>query len=248
MVTALVGLDLVGAGARRRRRVDRGPGAGPAHRRTTAAARVRPWCSATTRSSAAAASWSSRSSQGGQVRIGGELWTARPYDDDLVIEPGAQGRRLPDQGRHGTRARGPRARLQHRPGHRRPQESHRKAQKGVGDDRSTGAVGPGRAVRRGRARQDGADRAAGARRDRRAVREVQGEPAGGPEHRGAVRRQGALHDRPARAGGLVPAAAGDHRGQPGGLHRHRHLLPGHRPGRGDVRDRQLHPGRRAAHR
>jgi membrane protein implicated in regulation of membrane protease activity len=30
------------------------------------------------------------SSQGGQVRIGGELWTARPYDDDLVIEPGAK--------------------------------------------------------------------------------------------------------------------------------------------------------------
>ena len=28
------------------------------------------------------------SSQGGQVRIGGELWSARPYDDDLVIEPG----------------------------------------------------------------------------------------------------------------------------------------------------------------
>jgi membrane protein implicated in regulation of membrane protease activity len=30
------------------------------------------------------------SSQGGQVRIGGEVWTARPYDDDLVIEPGAK--------------------------------------------------------------------------------------------------------------------------------------------------------------
>lgn len=30
------------------------------------------------------------SSQGGQVRINGELWTARPYDDDLVIEPGAK--------------------------------------------------------------------------------------------------------------------------------------------------------------
>ena len=30
------------------------------------------------------------SSQGGQVRIGGELWSARPYDDDLVIEPGAK--------------------------------------------------------------------------------------------------------------------------------------------------------------
>ena len=30
------------------------------------------------------------SSQGGQVRIGGELWTARPYDDDAVIEPGSK--------------------------------------------------------------------------------------------------------------------------------------------------------------
>jgi membrane protein implicated in regulation of membrane protease activity len=29
------------------------------------------------------------SSQGGQIRIGGEVWTARPYDEDLVIEPGA---------------------------------------------------------------------------------------------------------------------------------------------------------------
>ena len=53
----------------------------------------------------------------------------------------------------------------------------------------------------------------------------------GPEHRHAVRRPGALPHRPARAGGVVPAAAGDHRGQPGGLDRHRHLLPGHQPGR-----------------
>jgi membrane protein implicated in regulation of membrane protease activity len=30
------------------------------------------------------------SSQGGQVRINGELWTARPYDDDAVIEPGVK--------------------------------------------------------------------------------------------------------------------------------------------------------------
>lgn len=29
------------------------------------------------------------SSQGGQVRINGELWTARPYDETEVIEPGA---------------------------------------------------------------------------------------------------------------------------------------------------------------
>jgi membrane protein implicated in regulation of membrane protease activity len=30
------------------------------------------------------------SADGGQVRINGELWTARPYDEDLVIEPGAR--------------------------------------------------------------------------------------------------------------------------------------------------------------
>jgi membrane protein implicated in regulation of membrane protease activity len=30
------------------------------------------------------------SSQGGQIRVSGELWTARPYDDDAVIDPGAK--------------------------------------------------------------------------------------------------------------------------------------------------------------
>ena len=30
------------------------------------------------------------STHGGQVRIDGEVWSARPYDDDLVIEPGAK--------------------------------------------------------------------------------------------------------------------------------------------------------------
>src|SRR5689334_17213314 len=30
------------------------------------------------------------SSQGGLVKIGGETWTARPYDDDAVIEVGAR--------------------------------------------------------------------------------------------------------------------------------------------------------------
>jgi membrane protein implicated in regulation of membrane protease activity len=29
------------------------------------------------------------SSQSGQIRVGGELWTARPYDETEVIEPGA---------------------------------------------------------------------------------------------------------------------------------------------------------------
>jgi membrane protein implicated in regulation of membrane protease activity len=30
------------------------------------------------------------SCQGGQVKINGEVWTARPYDEDLVIQPGAR--------------------------------------------------------------------------------------------------------------------------------------------------------------
>jgi membrane protein implicated in regulation of membrane protease activity len=30
------------------------------------------------------------STDGGQVRIGGEVWSARPYDDSLVIAPGAK--------------------------------------------------------------------------------------------------------------------------------------------------------------
>ena len=27
---------------------------------------------------------------GGQVKIGGEIWTARPFDEDQVMEPGAR--------------------------------------------------------------------------------------------------------------------------------------------------------------
>ena len=27
---------------------------------------------------------------GGQVKLGGEVWTARPYDEDDVLEPGAR--------------------------------------------------------------------------------------------------------------------------------------------------------------
>ena len=48
-----------------------------------------------------------------------------------------------------------------------------------------------------------------------------------PDH--TVSRADAPADRPARAGRQLPAAAGHHRGQPRRQHRHRHLLPGHRP-------------------
>ena len=29
------------------------------------------------------------SAHGGQIKVGGDVWSARPYDEDLVIEPGA---------------------------------------------------------------------------------------------------------------------------------------------------------------
>ena len=49
-------------------------------------------------------------------------------------------------------------------------------------------------------------------------------------------------DRHARAGRVLPAAAGDHRGQPRRLDRHRRLLPGHRRARRDLRDRATTSG------
>ena len=156
---------------------------------------------------------------------------------------------LRDQGRHRVRpSRSPRPRAREPPSTRRPMRQSARAPRG---NPSAPICWPARCWSSCSSSlllaQDGADRAAGAGRHRRAVRQVQGDPARGPQHRGAVRRPGALPHRPARAGRELPAAAGDHRGQPGRLDRHGHLLPGHRPGRRDVRDRQLHPGHRAAH-
>ena len=39
----------------------------------------------------------------GQVRLAGELWSAAPYDETIVIEPGADRRGLRDPRRHGVR-------------------------------------------------------------------------------------------------------------------------------------------------
>src|ERR1700728_1036564 len=77
-----------------------------------------------------------------------------------------------------------------------------------------------------------------------------GPQVAGPRHDPdrAVHRPGQAPDRPARAGGLVSRPAGDHRGQPGREDRYGAVLPGHGPARGRLRDRQLHPGDRAAHR
>ena len=76
-----------------------------------------------------------------------------------------------------------------------------------------------------------ADRAAGARGDRRAARPLLAHARPGADADRPVHRPRQAADRPARAGRLVPAAAGDHRGQPRGRDRHRHLLHGHRPAR-----------------
>ncbi len=103
---------------------------------------------------------------------------------------------------------------------------------------------PGRgAVRRG---PDGADRPAGAGRGGRAARPLHPHPGPGPHPAAAVRRPDAPDDRPARAGGQLPAPAGHHVGQPDRRRRLGHLLPGHRSAGGDLRDPELHPGRRAA--
>ena len=127
-----------------------------------------------------------------------------------------------DQGRHGRRL----------PRHRARALTHGHVQtRGGRHGRGLIILLACRLLRGPRAGQDGPDRAAGARRHRRAVRQVPRPRCRRPEHRDAVRRPGPLHDRPARAGRVVPAAAGDHRGQPGGLDRHRHLLPGDQPGR-----------------
>ncbi len=87
---------------------------------------------------------------------------------------------------------------------------------------------------------------AGRGRGDRAAGPLQQDGIGSADAVAAVHRQDPRPGRPARAGGVVPAAAGDHRGQPDGEHRHRRLLPGHQPAGGGVPDQQLHRRRRAA--
>ena len=94
----------------------------------------------------------------------------------------------------------------------------------------------------------GADRAPGTGPQRGAARPLPQDPGAGPELRHPLRRPGAARHRPARAGGVVPAPARDHRGQPGRQHRHGAVLPRHRRPGGRLRDQQLHPGGRAADR
>ena len=92
------------------------------------------------------------------------------------------------------------------------------------------------------------DRAAGAGRRRRAARPLRADARPGAGADRPVRRPRQAAARPPRAGRRLPAAAGDHRGQPRGRHRHRHLLHGHRPEGRHLRDRQPAAGDRAADR
>ena len=104
---------------------------------------------------------------------------------------------------------------------------------------------------RPRAHRPGADdshRPAGPRRCGRALRPLLAHALAGAHAGRPLHRPHSVDHRPARAGRLVPAAAGDHRGQPRRQHRLGHLLPGHRREGRDLRDRELHPGDRAAHR
>ena len=68
-----------------------------------------------------------------------------------------------------------------------------------------------RAARRRVRGQGGADHPAGPGRGDRTARPLPADADPGPGVPGAVHRPGPRPDRPARAGGLVPAAAGDHR-------------------------------------
>ena len=101
-------------------------------------------------------------------------------------------------------------------------------------------------VRDHRRRQvGGADPASRGRGDR-AAGPLQQDRVGSADAAAAVHRPDPRPGGPARAGGVVPAAAGDHRGQPDGEHRHRGVLPGHQPAGRRVPDQQLHRRRRAA--
>ena len=133
-------------------------------------------------------------------------------------------------------------------GHRRSSPASRGGSE-TGSRRGPGThrpAAPGRLCA-DRALPHGAHRAAADRADHRAARPLLAHPRGRHPLPGAVRRQGARQRRPARAGRLLPAAAGDHLRQPRRQHRHGHLLLGHRRQVGRLRDRQLHPGHRAAH-
>ena len=90
-IVALLGAGIGGSGHGLHRRLGRLAARPAADRHPPPAGRRRGSGPAARRSSARTALVLERVDRdGGQVKIGGEVWTARAYDDDDVIEPGAR--------------------------------------------------------------------------------------------------------------------------------------------------------------
>ena len=207
-----------------RGRVARRPAADRAPHLRMPAARCAP---APPRSSARARSSLERvDARGGRVKIGGEVWSARAFDESQVIEPGTRGPGRRDRGRD-------RARLRTRRIGMCPLDRRSSSSRCSSSSRSRGRSGSSRR----RAPASSSASAATAARSRPGLAIVVP----------FVDRLRPLIDLREQVVSFH-AAAGDHRGQPRRLHRLGHLLPGHRREGGDLRDRELHPGDRAAHR
>ena len=180
----------------------------------------------------------------GRIKLGGEIWSAVPYDEDLTIAARRDRRGVRRSGRHGLR-------LPVAPSSSPDARSATADREKEGPRWVTARTDPARRCsccsssscwrrRSGSSRRHAPASSSGSASTRRRCR------PGSTWSSPFVDQVRYLIDLREQVVSL-PAAAGDHRGQPGGLHRHRHLLPGDRPGRRDVRDRQLHPGHRAAH-
>ena len=90
-IVALLGGGIGGSGRRLHRRLGRLAARPAADRDRATCARRRGSAPAARRSSARTRLVLERVDRdGGQVKIGGEVWTARAYDDDDVLEPGAR--------------------------------------------------------------------------------------------------------------------------------------------------------------
>src|SRR4051812_12174010 len=102
------------------------------------------------------------------------------------------------------------------------------SRRGGWDDCRVDSASGARVLRAARSRAHDPNRPAGPRRDCRAAGPLQPHARAGACGGGAVRGSRPAADRPPRAGRVVPAAAGDHGGQPRRADRLGHLLPGDR--------------------
>jgi hypothetical protein len=158
----------------------------------------------------------------GQVKLDGEIWTARPFNDDDVYEPGDHVTVVHIDGATAV-----------------VQKVSRELWANYGKEPvMEGAVAglilvgvlvvfAAIIVAKSIALIPQAEAAVIERLGR-----LQQDRVGSADLAAAVRRQDPGAGGPARAGGVVPAAAGDHRGQPDGQHRHGGVLPGHQPAGG----------------